>query len=114
MLLLASTSVVTGLIDAHLHVAPDKPTPFTLLYGSVYAVLIYRWCNLYAQERGTEAPLGSSIVAAYLPQVGIPVYFFRLLPMGKATIATLKAAVIYIGLFIGYSLAYYCAELVAA
>lgn len=72
-------------------ITPKNPNPFAVLYFFLFSALIYRWCFAYAEERGIEPPFGASILAAFLVPIGVPIYFFRLLPFFAAGWATLKA-----------------------
>lgn len=104
-------SCAAGFLDAWMAVAPNKPSPFALIYAFLLAVLIYKWCRAYAEERGVEPPFGASVFAAFLAPIGIPLYFFRLLPALKASWASLKAVSFFIVTLCIYSLAFYVAKL---
>jgi hypothetical protein len=102
---------VAGILDASLHLSPQRQIPLTLLYCVFFAGIIYKWCHVYAGEHGDQPQIGSSILAALLPPVGIPLYFFRMHSALRATFATLLALVFAVVLLIVYALAFHAAKL---
>lgn len=114
LVLMAALLAVAGLTDASMHISPQKPAPFSLIYGFLLAALIYRWCRVFADERDSKPPFGMSILAAFLPPIGVPIYLFRVLPVSRAVVGTFKAVLFVIALLFVYSVAFWAGELLAA
>jgi hypothetical protein len=91
LLVLAATFLIGGILEPFL---PHPGQPFneaSAIHSFVIAVLVFAWCKAHAAQRNTAPPSGSVLVAAILPPIGVPLYFFRSMPWRQASIATLKA-----------------------
>lgn len=101
LLLIAGTFLVAGLADPFMPPAGRLAALTGLAHGILFTVLCYLWCKADAGERGTPH-VGGAALAAFIPPIGLPVYFFRTRTVGKAFVSIGKSV-----LFVAASLAIY-------
>ena len=93
---------------------PEQPlNEATVVQNILTAVLSFAWCKAHAASRGIAPPSGSAVLAALLPPVGVPVYFFRSMPWRVASFATLKAVGFFTLLLVLFQTGFYVAKSVA-
>ena len=102
---------VAGIFNAR---SAQRFSPAAVVCAVVFAGLIFSWCHVYAQEHGARASVGSSMLAALVPPIGVPAFFFRLQSPLRATLATVGAFAFVGFLLFVYGLASYAARLVAS
>jgi hypothetical protein len=93
---LAITFVIDGALGA---LAPQHERGLALAHGLVIGIACYMWCRAEAAARGSSPPGRSALWAGVLPIAGIPIYFFRTRPAGRAALGTAKAAGLVVLLF---------------
>jgi hypothetical protein len=49
-----------------------------------FAVLLFAWCKADATHRGIEPPNGAALLVGLFALIGIPYYYFRILPPLRA------------------------------
>lgn len=65
---------------------------------------LYAWCRYDGQEHGFRPRL-AAVLVVLLAVVGVPYYFLRSRPFGRACVAMLKALLYLIGVLLAYVIA---------
>ena len=62
-------------------------------FGSMlpYAILLFMWCKADCARRGISPPSGAVLLVSWVAIIGIPYYYFRILPLLRAVIHILCA-----------------------
>jgi len=111
LLLLASTYAVAGLLDPFLAPNDRTATLASVALGVVVMILCYLWCKADAAERGM-AHIGGTALAAFIPPIGLPIYFFRTRPVRRALVSIGKSLLFLLAVMAIYVLAAFVVELV--
>ena len=93
-------SAVVGVLEPHLPHVEGPLSPLVAAYTLVMATLLFAWCKADASNRGIAVPAAAPILVALLAIVGVPYYFFRVLPFGRAVSAIGKAILFFVFLII--------------
>lgn len=59
-----------------------------------FAVLLFTWCKADASHRGMAPPPGAALLVGIFAVIGIPYYFFHILPPVRAAICSVYALAI--------------------
>ncbi len=100
----AISGIVEGLVEG------DAADSANLVHVFVIAVICFAWCRADVAERDIPMPLGSAILCALLPIVGVPAHLFRTRRFRSALIATAKAIGVFAVSILAYALTLFAAE----
>jgi hypothetical protein len=89
-------SIGAGVLNACVRSSGDDSRVVTAATLFPYAAILFAWCRADAKHRGIRPPTGAPLLVGLVALVGVPYYFYRILPPGKATLRVLAA----IGIFI--------------
>lgn len=80
----AALSVAAGIFAAYTEHQGVDPRVVTVATMFPFAALLFTWCKADAAHRGIEPPTGAPLLVALFAIVGIPYYYFRILPPLRA------------------------------
>lgn len=90
-----------GTIDCFTATGSRLP-PFSVVYWMVFSGLVFGWSKAHAAARGRDAPALAALLAGYAAPLGVPLYFLRSMPFGKALLSIAKATLFYVVLVAVY------------
>jgi len=93
-------SAVVGVVEPHVSHVGSPLSPLVTAYTVVMAILLFTWCKADASARGIVAPVAAPILVALIAIIGVPYYFFRTMPFGRALRATGKALLFFLLLIV--------------
>lgn len=102
LLWLAVSFVVVGTIEGYLPFEESAPNPLALPHSVLSSVLLFSWCKSHALENNITSSGGYRLVAAFLPPIGLPAYFFKFFGFRNGGLKTLKSLGFLVLLVIGY------------
>lgn len=88
---IAATFLAEGIAAPYVRYRGQPFYERDIVESLLVAVLAYMWCKAHAASRRIVAPAGSALLAALLPPLGVPLYFFRSMPWRAALAATTKS-----------------------
>lgn len=88
---MGGVSAVVGVLEPHVPHVDTGLSPLVTAYTLTMAILLFTWCRADAAARGIAVPPAAPILVALVAIIGVPYYFFRALPFGRAASATGKA-----------------------
>ena len=94
---------VAGVLEPHVPHPGTALSPVGTAHTIVMAVLLFAWCRADAAARGIRAPIGAPLLVALIAIVGVPYYFFRILPTSRALLASAKALGFFVLLLVLYA-----------
>src|SRR5215469_10114012 len=80
----AVLSVAAGIFTAYTQHERVDPSVVTFATIFPFAALLFAWCKADAADRGIEPPTGAPLLVALFALIGIPYYYFRILPPLRA------------------------------
>jgi hypothetical protein len=104
LFVLGSTYIAAGAIAPHLRSLDRSPDSLLLAQAFVVSALLFRWCRVDAQERRVKH--ATPLLLALVPPVGLPYYFFRTRPVGKAFGSLGKSLLFYLATAIVYDVCF--------
>ncbi len=91
---LVTTFLISGITEA---VWPSLTGAAFLIHIVVIACLLFWWVGEHASEQGlVERPFGARVLAALIPLIGLPYYFYRSYGFQSGTIKLLLAIVLLV------------------
>jgi hypothetical protein len=97
---MGGTSAVVGVLEPHVSHGGTPVSPLVTVYTLVMAILLFSWCKADASARGIAVPAAAPILVGLIAIVGVPYYYFRVLPFGRALNAIGKSALFFLLLII--------------
>jgi apolipoprotein N-acyltransferase len=97
---MGGTSAVVGVLQPHVSQGGAPLSPLVTGYTLVMAILLFSWCRADASARGIAVPSAAPILVALLAIVGVPYYYFRVLPFGRALSAIGKSVLFFLLLIV--------------
>jgi hypothetical protein len=97
---MGGTSAVVGVIEPHVSQVGTPFSPLVTAYTVVMAILLFTWCRADASARGVPVPAAAPILVALFAVVGVPYYYFRVLPFSRALSAIGKAVLFFLLLIV--------------
>jgi hypothetical protein len=97
----AVLSVAAGVFAAYTQHNRVDPRVVTVATIFPFAALLFAWCKADAAHRGIEPPTGAPLLVALFALIGIPYYYFKILPPLRAAAhaaAALALLVLLMGL----------------
>jgi hypothetical protein len=88
-------SAVVGVLEPHVSQPGSPLSPLVAAYTLVMAILLFTWCKADAAARGIAVPAAAPILVALIAVIGVPYYFFRTMPFGRALSATGRAVLFF-------------------
>lgn len=88
-------AAATGAFEAYL--ARHHADPRVAIAASLFpfAILLFAWCKADASHRRIEQPPAAALLVGAFAVIGVPYYFFRILPPVRAAICSICALVIF-------------------
>ncbi len=100
------TFLLSGIIDG---IYDDEGDLFGVSLAPqsiILAFLGYAWCKAHQRARGIKLSNGYAMLVALVAFIGVPVYFYRSMPVKQASWATLKSIGYFITTGVIYGLSY--------
>jgi apolipoprotein N-acyltransferase len=95
---------VAGVLEPHVAHPGTTLSPVGTAHTLVMAVLLFAWCKADAAARGIRPPPAAPLLVALIAIVGVPYYFFRVLPTARAALAAIgKALLFFVLLLVVYA-----------
>lgn len=94
---------IAGVLEPHVAHAATPLSSVGTAHTLVMAALLFLWCKADAAGRGIRPPTGAPLLVALIAIVGVPYYFFKVLPTSGALIAIGKAALLFLLLLVVYA-----------
>jgi predicted phage tail protein len=68
------------------YIQQENLDPRIVTFATIFpfAVLLFAWCKADATHRGIEPPNGAALLVGLFALIGIPYYYFRILPPLRA------------------------------
>lgn len=82
----AVLSVAAGIFAAYIQHNREDPGVVTVATIFPFAALLFAWCKADARHRGIEPPTGAPLLVALFALIGIPYYYFKILPPLRAAV----------------------------
>lgn len=89
--ILAASFLVAGLAEPFVARPGQLRSPTEFVHTLAIGILCYMWCKADATVRGAIPPNGAALWSGLFPPIGIPLYFFRSLPLRQALVRVGKA-----------------------
>ena len=106
--------LVSGIIDGLMGTLNDPFPPTYFPQGILVMFLTFAWCKADVEENSFRMPIGSRLLCALLPPIGVPLHLYRTRPFGRATIALLKGIAVFAAALISYGVTAVVFETVAS
>src|SRR5262249_3843959 len=87
----AVLSAAAGIFAAYIQHERVDPSVVTVATAFPFAAVLFAWCRADAAHRGIQPPTGATLLVAVLALIGIPYYYFRILPPLRAAAHTAAA-----------------------
>lgn len=97
---------VSGVLETLAVSAEKDPQSIAFVHTFVIAILVFTWCGIHAKENSLGYPGGYRLLAALIPIIGLPVYFYRFFGFKHGTIKLLKliaVTALYVAAYLGMS-----------
>lgn len=100
------TFLLSGVIDGIYDEEDDLFGVSLAPQSLVLAMLGYAWCNAHQRARGIKLSNIYAVLVALVAFIGVPVYFYRSMPVKQASWSTLKAIGYFIVTGVIYGISY--------
>lgn len=84
-------SAAAGVLQGYIVHRNQDVRVVTTAYIFPAAILLYSWCKADAAQRGIPPPPGAPILVGLFALIGVPYYFFKILPPRRAAVSIAKA-----------------------
>ncbi len=105
---------VAGVLEPHVAHPGTTLSPVGTAHTLVMAVLLFAWCRADAAARGIRPPPAAPLLVALMAIVGVPYYFFKVLPAARALVAIGKALLFLLLLLVVYAACFFLSTKLAA
>ena len=99
-------SAVAGVLEPHAPLIGAVETAYTL----AMATLLFFWCKADGAARGVPIPPAAPALVALIAIIGVPYYYFRILPSRQAAAATGRALLFFLLLIVLHGVCYFLSE----
>jgi len=100
LLAIAASYLLAGFAEPFSDRPNEMFSGFAVIHSFVILVLVFFWCKADAAARQIPLPVGAAFLAALIPPVGVPIYFFRAQPWRNALLLTVYALAFQVFLYL--------------
>jgi hypothetical protein len=80
-------SAALGVLQAYIQARGQDLRIVSMVSMFTFAPLLFAWCKADAANRAITPPPGASLLVGMAALVGIPYYFLKTLPLGRAIVS---------------------------